>query len=222
MDLFSSIEKDEGILGTWTNYFNHDEITELSNVIDMLYSKDVKVYPEKLDIFNALIHTSLHKTNVVILGQEPYYNGNANGFAFACKNKISPSLNAIINAIQDNFKYTTDNFDITLKHWIRDGVLLLNTSLTVEENTPGSHKGVYVNLIDKIIKILNSKTHLVWLLWGRDAQSYNGKINKNHLILEAEHPANAAKNNRNWVCNHFMTANKYLYSHNKNITNWYE
>lgn len=222
MDLFSDIQKNDGILGTWSSYFTKDELGELNNIIENLYSKEVKVYPERKDIFNALVHTSLDKVNVVILGQDPYYDGKANGYAFACKEIISPSLNLILGAIKDNFKYNTNDFDLTLKHWVRDGVLLLNTSLTVEENNPNSHKGIYDFIISKVIKLLNTRTNLVWLLWGSESQKYKSKINKGHLVLEAEHPANAARSNRKWICDHFMTTNKYLHSHNKNIINWYE
>lgn len=222
MDLFSELQQDKGILGEWTRFFSKDELKDLEMIIQHMYNTDVKIYPEREDVLNAFLHSSLDKVGVIVLGQDPYYSGNANGYAFACKNSLSPSLRSIIGGIEKTFGFTAKDFDITLKHWIRDGVLLLNTSLTVEENKPNSHKGVYGFLIDKVIKILNTKDTLVWMLWGGEAQSYSNKINKGHQILTHEHPANAAKQNRNWDCDHFMTANKYLHSKGRNIINWYE
>ena len=165
-----------------------------------------KIHPDGKSVFRAFDLCSYDNTKVVILGQDPYASDHADGLAFSSKLPERPkSLEVIFKEIYMdlNIQYfhnvTLDEFfpKNDLSNWCKEGILLLNTVLTVEDGKPGSHKGIgWEIVIDAVLKALNDKQHqVVFLLWGKEAQAYSDKItNPMHIYLEAPHPAAELRN----------------------------
>lgn len=183
------------------------------------------VYPDPYDIFNALKHTSLANTKVVVLGQDPYHNkGQANGLCFSVKDGVSkpPSLINIFKELESDLGIKNDKTG-DLTSWADQGVMLLNTVLTVRENEPNSHKGKgWEILTDKIISILNEdENKKVFLLWGREAKMKVSLINNpNHLVLTAAHPSPLSAGRGFFSCRHFSRTNRFLEDHQIGPINW--
>ena len=186
-------------------------------------------YPPKELIFSAFNHCRFEDIKVVIIGQDPYHgDGEANGLCFSVNDgvKIPPSLRNIFRELTDDldtiFMPTSGN----LERWAKQGVLLLNASLTVEKDKPNSHKHLKWNLFtDAVIeKISTQKEHVVFMLWGNFAQKKGLKIDRDkHFILESGHPSPMSANQGKWFANkHFSKANLYLKSKGKNKINWFE
>jgi len=185
--------------------FNNDWDTQLALEMQKRYFTDLlrfleerrqitTVYPEKAAVFNALRYTAYADTKVCILGQDPYYReGQAHGLAFSVKpaTKVPPSLKNIFKELHADLNLPIPQNGY-LKNWADEGVLLLNTVLTVEEGKPGAHKNIgWHTFTDHIIQTLNQrKTPLVFILWGNAALSKQTLItNKTHLVLSAPHPS---------------------------------
>ncbi|AZP36336.1 Uracil-DNA glycosylase [Candidatus Annandia adelgestsuga] len=178
------------------------------------------IYPPKKYIFNALKFTSFDKIKIVILGQDPYVKNNqADGLAFSVSKNVDipPSLNNIYKEIKSNFT----NFNIPkngcLIKWAKQGVLLLNTILTVEKNKKLSHKNIGWEIFtNKIIKLINMyKSKIVFLLWGLQAKKKAYLINpKKNLILTSSHPSPLSANYGFFGCKHFLISNKFLIKNN--------
>ena len=184
-----------------------------------------RIYPSMYDIFNALKYTSYSDTRVVILGQDPYHGqGQAHGLCFSVKRGVEPppSLKNIFKEL--NLEYGTPTPDCgELTGWAKQGVLLLNTTLTVREGSPQSHKGHgWEILTDRIISILNKKnTPIVFILWGGNARAKKTLItNPSHLILETVHPSPLSAYNGFFGCNHFIKANEFLRAHGLKEIDW--
>lgn len=176
------------------------------------------VYPEVKNIFAAFDHSSWDNTRVVILWQDPYHGpGQAHGLSFSVQAWVAtpPSLVNIYKQIQSEYPdFTYDNGDLT--HWADQGVLLLNSLLTVEDGRPLSHSQIGRQaLTDAAIKALsNHKEHVVFMLWGKFAQSKASLIDQSkHLVLQAAHPSPFSAYNGFFGCNHFTQCNEYLRSH---------
>ncbi len=174
------------------------------------------VYPDAHDIFNALKATPYENVKVVLLGQDPYHNpGQAHGMCFSVKEGVEPppSLKNIFKEIRSELGITFDESYGYLQKWANQGVLLLNTVLTVRENQANSHKGKgWETLTDRIISLVNAKTTpVVFLLWGANARSKKALItNPNHLILECAHPSPLSAYNGFFGCGHFLKTNEFL------------
>lgn len=214
---------------TWSELLNNttnEKIKYLLSYVDKL-RKIKTIYPEQNEILTVL-KTKIEDVKVVIIGQEPYCDGNTNGLAFGCKYKFTETSLLIRKAIfHDYFFEKTEEhlrkFDPTLKKWNSQGVFLLNSILTVEKNKPLSHAKIgWEEITEEIIKLLNEHTSpIVFLLWGNYAQNYSKFItNKNHLVLKNEHPIMALHNNKDWECSHFFDTNKFLEKHNKEKIKW--
>ena len=155
---------------------------------------EVRVFPEEKNVFNALELTPFESVKVVILGQDPYHGfGQAHGLSFSVQKGIPlpPSLKNIYKELQDDIggDFPTEG-DLT--HWAKQGVLLLNTVLTVEEGNANSHKGKgWERLTNRLIESLNELKHpVIFILWGKPAQDKEKLIiNPNHVILKAPHPS---------------------------------
>ncbi len=183
------------------------------------------VYPPMDDIFNALKYTSYADTRVVILGQDPYHGrGQAHGLCFSVKEGTPPPP-----SLKNIFKELHNELDIAeprtgeLVGWARQGVLLLNTTLTVREATPQSHKGQgWEILTDRIIELLNEKeSPVVFMLWGSNARAKKALISSpRHLILECAHPSPLSAYNGFFGCGHFIKANEFLEKSGENTINW--
>lgn len=174
-----------------------------------------RIYPPMDDIFNALRYTSYENTKVVILGQDPYHGaGQAHGLCFSVKRGVvpPPSLKNIFKELRDEFGMAEPECG-ELIGWAKQGVLLLNTTLTVREGQPQSHKGMgWEILTDRIISILNEKTEgIVFMLWGKNARDKKALItNPRHLVLECAHPSPLSAYAGFFGCNHFVRANEFL------------
>ena len=184
-----------------------------------------KIYPPMGDIFNALKYTSYSDARVVILGQDPYHGENqAHGLCFSVKRgvKFPPSLQNIFKELNSEYGITTPDSG-ELVGWARQGVLLLNTTLTVREGLPQSHKGQgWETFTDKIISLMNEKERpVVFLLWGGNARAKKTLItNKRHLVLECAHPSPLSAYNGFFGCNHFKRANEFLSSVGEREIDW--
>ena len=192
-------------------YFN-----ELAVIVEEEYNIHA-CYPPKELIFAAFNRCSFSDVKVVIIGQDPYHGkGEANGLCFSVNNnvRIPPSLRNIFRELSDDlgsiFLPTSGN----LEHWAKQGILLLNASLTVREDTPNSHKHLKWNVFtDAVIKtISDEKENVVFLLWGGFAQKKAKFINEQkHLILKSGHPSPLSANQGKWFGNkHFSKTNEYL------------
>ncbi|MGN1067152.1 MAG: uracil-DNA glycosylase [Candidatus Fimimonas sp.] len=175
-----------------------------------------RVYPPKKLILNAFDNTSYNDVNVVILGQDPYYNeGQAMGMSFSVPDGVLPpmSLVNIFKEIKDDLGYETTVKGGNLTPWARQGVLLLNTVLTVREKSPNSHKGKgWETFTDEVIKYLNARERgMVFMLWGRNALEKRRLITgSQHLVLTAAHPSPLSAHNGFFGCGHFSKANAFL------------
>ena len=155
---------------------------------------EVRVFPEEKNVFNALELTPFESVKVVILGQDPYHGfGQAHGLSFSVQKGIPlpPSLRNIYKELQEDIggELPTEG---DLSHWAKQGVLLLNTVLTVEEGNANSHKGMgWERLTNRLIESLNELNHpVIFILWGKPAQDKEKLItNSNHVILKAPHPS---------------------------------
>ena len=155
---------------------------------------EVRVFPEEKNVFNALELTPFESVKVVILGQDPYHGfGQAHGLSFSVQKEIPlpPSLKNIYKELQEDIggELPTEG---DLSHWAKQGVLLLNTVLTVEEGNANSHKGKgWERLTNRLIESLNELNHpVIFILWGKPAQDKEKLIiNPNHVILKAPHPS---------------------------------
>lgn len=155
---------------------------------------EVRVFPEEKNVFNALELTPFESVKVVILGQDPYHGfGQAHGLSFSVQKGIPlpPSLKNIYKELQEDIggELPTEG---DLSHWAKQGVLLLNTVLTVEEGNANSHKGMgWERLTNRLIESLNKLKHpVIFILWGKPAQDKEKLItNPNHVLLKAPHPS---------------------------------
>lgn len=184
-----------------------------------------RVYPGMYDIFNALKTTPYASVKCVILGQDPYHGaGQAHGLCFSVRPGVEPppSLKNIFRELESDVGMPEPpTGDLT--PWAKEGVLLLNTTLTVREGQPQSHKGRgWETLTDAIIRALDASDHpIVFLLWGANARSKKALIkNPNHLILEAAHPSPLSAYNGFFGCRHFSRANAFLTSRGVAPINW--
>ena len=174
-----------------------------------------KVYPDMYDIFNALKITDYNAVKAVILGQDPYHGpGQAHGLSFSIKDGIQPppSLVNIFKEYHDDLGYPIPkNGDLT--KWAENGVLLLNTVLTVQGGLAASHKGIGWEIFtDKIITLLNERDKpIVFILWGRFARDKKKLItNRNHYIIESAHPSPLSAYNGFFGSKPFSKANRFL------------
>ncbi len=195
----------------------------LSNFLESEYSKKT-IYPKPEQVFNSINHLKYDDVKVVIIGQDPYHEPNqAHGFAFSVEkdNKLPPSLVNIFKEIKSEFGYQNTNGN--LLNWVKQGVLLLNSVLTVERGKANSHKGMgWENITKKIISLLNDRTDpVVFVLWGRSAMEI-GKMVTNpwHLKLVSAHPSPLSAYNGFFGCNHFVKINEFLKKNGKKEIDW--
>ena len=177
------------------------------------------------DIYNALRYTSREQTKVVILGQDPYHAyGQAHGLCFSVKEGVPhpPSLKNIFKELEAELGIAAPKSG-ELTGWAKQGVLLLNTTLTVRQACPQSHKGKgWEILTDRIISLVAEKPDpVVFILWGSNARAKKPLItNPRHLILECAHPSPLSAFNGFFGCNHFLRANDFLKRNNVSEIDW--
>ncbi|MCI6499281.1 uracil-DNA glycosylase [Lachnospiraceae bacterium HCP1S3_C3] len=197
---------------------------ELYNFVKDEYSRTV-VYPPADDIFNAFHFTPLSKVKVLILGQDPYHNVNqAHGLSFSVKpgEDIPPSLQNIYKELNEDLGCYIPNNGY-LEKWAREGVLLLNTVLTVRAHQANSHQGRgWEQFTDAVINAVNEQDRpIVYMLWGRPAQSKAPMLtNPKHLILKAPHPSPLSAYRGFFGCKHFSMANEFLEKNGVEPIDW--
>lgn len=196
----------------------------LSKKIHELY-KTTTVYPNPRDIFRAFDLCPYTDVRVVILGQDPYHGvGQANGLAFAVQSgmKIPPSLQNIFKEIKSDIGIDPI-LDGDLSRWARQGVLLLNSTLTVGAGMPGSHQGIgWEEFTDVVIeKLSQDQEHLVFILWGNYARAKGARIDRTkHLVIESPHPSPFSAYSGFFNSKPFSQTNMYLRKHGREEIDW--
>ncbi|MBQ4572227.1 MAG: uracil-DNA glycosylase [Clostridia bacterium] len=184
-----------------------------------------KIYPHMDNIFNALKYTDYQDVKVVILGQDPYHQPNqAHGLCFSVQKGVNPppSLQNMYKEIHAEYGYPIPSHG-ELTYWAKQGVLMMNTVLTVRESQPNSHKGMGWEIFtDNVISLLNQRPEpMVFLLWGANARAKTKLItNPNHLVLESAHPSPLSAYNGFFGNGHFKKANEFLKSKGMTEIDW--
>lgn len=205
---------DESWRQTLENEFNTTYFAELKKFL-VEEKRKYTIYPPGSLIFSAFNHTPFDKVKVVIIGQDPYHGkGQANGLCFSVRNGIAqpPSLVNIFKEIRNDLGLPMP-VSGNLERWADQGVLLLNATLTVRENQPGSHQNHgWENFTNAVIKELSArKSGLVFLLWGKFAQAKEALIDTvKHYVLKAAHPSPFSAYNGFFGCKHFSKTNELL------------
>lgn len=184
-----------------------------------------KIYPDMYDIFNALRYTPYSDVRAVMLGQDPYHGpGQAHGLCFSVQRGVPqpPSLQNMFKELQNDLGITPPSHG-NLTDWTKQGVLLLNTVLTVQESKPNSHKGRgWETFTDRVIELLNEhEKPIVFFLWGANARAKKALItNSRHCILESPHPSPLSAHYGFFGCRHFSKANEFLTSQGEMPIDW--
>ena len=215
-------------IGDWAPYLKEEKNKDyFDSLLSFLNSRvDCEIFPPRGTWFKAFEYSSFSSTRVVILGQDPYHGeGQAEGLSFSVPRGMSipPSLRNIYKELdQDDVNFTNPRHG-HLENWAKQGVLLLNSVLTVEKNSPASHANQgWEVFTDHVIKLLNEKkSNLVFLLWGAYANKKSELIDtKKHLILSAAHPSPFSAHKGFFGCKHFSKTNSYLKSSNQESIDW--
>ncbi len=183
------------------------------------------VYPSMYDIFNALKYTAYQDVKAVILGQDPYHGpGQAHGLSFSVQEGVQapPSLQNIYKEIEREYQTTLQKSGC-LTGWAEQGVLLLNTVLTVRAHAAASHRGMgWESFTDQVITLLNAReAPIVFLLWGAHAKAKRALITSpQHLVLTAAHPSPLSAHNGFFGCGHFVAANRFLAANGISEIDW--
>lgn len=216
------------ISNDWLEYlkseFGKDYYKELYTKVKEEYSA-TRIFPDSGDVFNAFHLTPLSDVKVVILGQDPYHNvGQAHGLCFSVKPgvDIPPSLVNIYKELQSDLGLQIPNNGYLVK-WAQQGVLMLNTVLTVRAHQANSHRGIgWEQFTDAVIRILDEQDKpIVFLLWGSPAQKKKMMLhNPKHLILEAPHPSPLSAYRGFFGCKHFSKTNEFLTANGCTPIDW--
>lgn len=204
---------------------------ELKLFLEQEKERGCVVYPPEDLIFNAFLHTPYNEVKVVIMGQDPYHGpGQANGLSFSvpCGIPLPPSLKNIFLEMESDLKVSTPKVGC-LSHWARQGVLLLNATLTVRAGEAKSHYGKgWERFTDAVVDLLLERTDpIIFLLWGKSAQEkLKGILDENrartHVVLTAAHPSPLSAYNGFFGCRHFSRVNKLLVEWKKDPMDWIE
>lgn len=215
---------------SWSDILNRNFAPSDIDFVDRIYNDELTtVYPPREKLFEAFKHFTVSETKVVILGQDPYYSpGLANGLAFSVPDgeKIPASLRNIFVELRHEYPELIECPQLkcgNLIRWAKQGVLLLNTALTVEDGKPNIYSKEWRKITDGIIKdISDSVEGCVFLLWGGNAHKKSKLIdNKKHFVFKCSHPSPLAAHRGNWFYNsQFMLCNTYLKKKGKKEIEW--
>lgn len=215
-------------MNSWQELIKEEKKKEYFKNLNSFLESETKVntiYPEKKNWFKAFDITPFDQVKVVIIGQDPYHGeGQAQGLSFSVPKgiKLPPSLRNIYKEIESDLNIKKD-LDGDLTNWAEQGVLLLNSVLTVRAKSAGSHqKKGWEQFTDRVVEVLNEeKENLVFILWGSPAQKKGKAIDrKKHLVLEAPHPSPLSSYRGFFGCQHFSKTNKYLKENAKKSIVW--
>ena len=210
--------------------FTKPYFVRLKEFLQGEWDRSVKIFPPQNLIYSWTNYCPIDQVKVVILGQDPYHNdGQAMGLAFSVPRECRPLPPSLRNIYKELAREFPDNFVIpkhgSLESWARQGVLLLNATLTVKAHEAASHSNRGWELFtDQVIGHLNSRCeHLVFLLWGNHAQKKSSMINKQkHLVLNAAHPSPLSASRGFFGCDHFKKANEFLHEKGLNQIEWHK
>ncbi|WP_420021842.1 uracil-DNA glycosylase [Buchnera aphidicola] len=216
---------------SWSNFFYLEKkkkyFINLQNRLKQI-RKNTIVYPSEKNVFNAFLLTPVPDIKVVILGQDPYCNPNqAHGLSFSVLDsvKIPPSLKNIFIELKNNFLMSNIKMRGCLKPWAQQGILLLNSILTVSSGCPQSHKGLGWEIFtDQVIKFISIvRTRVIFILWGAYAHQKSKLINTNiHFILKSSHPSPLSCYRGFFGCRHFLKINMILKYLKKQPIDWFK
>ena len=214
---------------SWKNYllpeFQQPYMQELRDFLVQEIKSNKRIYPRPNEYFSAFSAVSFEEVKVVILGQDPYHGRDqAHGLCFSVRPHVSipPSLVNIFKELKSDIGIPRPTHGC-LTSWAKQGVLLLNATLTVEAGKAGSHQNKgWETFTDRVIEELNRHgTHLVFILWGSYAQKKGAFIDdKKHLVLKSPHPSPFSADRGFFGCAHFSKTNTYLKSHGKTEIDW--
>lgn len=218
------------MINTWEELFEEikekDYAKKINTILNQEYATHT-IFPPRNMMFNAFKYTPLKKVKVVIIGQDPYHEDHqAMGLSFSVPKGVAlpPSLINIFKEIENNFGYKMNYSNGDLTYLAKQGVLLLNTILTVRKSIPLSHQKIGYDLfVQDILKAIDEQDQpIVFLLWGNYARGLKKYLhNPNHLILESTHPSPLSANRGGFFNqNHFLKTNNYLVSHELTPINW--
>lgn len=218
------------MINTWEELFEKikekDYAKKINTILNQEYATHT-IFPPRNMMFNAFKYTPLKKVKVVIIGQDPYHEDHqAMGLSFSVPKGVAlpPSLINIFKEIENNFGYKMNYSNGDLTYLAKQGVLLLNTILTVRKSIPLSHQKIGYDLfVQDILKAIDEQNQpIVFLLWGNYARGLKKYLhNPNHLILESTHPSPLSANRGGFFNqNHFLKTNNYLVSHKLTPINW--
>ena len=215
-------------LGDWNEplapLFADERYQKIRDFLKHEYSHCI-VYPDMYDIFNCFRFTPYSEVKVVLLGQDPYHNeGQAHGLCFSVKDGVPkpPSLENMLKELKGDLGFSAP-VSGNLTKWAKEGVLLMNTALTVREHQANSHANCgWSWFTDSVISLLSKqKEHLVFILWGGNARRKASLIDRRkHMILECAHPSPLSAYNGFFGCRHYSKTNEYLKSVGKTPINW--
>ncbi|MFN5231439.1 MAG: uracil-DNA glycosylase [Bacteroidota bacterium] len=206
--------------------FQKDYFKRITEQLKIEIQSRVNIYPPGPMIFNAFNTTDFNEVKVVIIGQDPYHGpGQAHGLSFSVQPGVKPppSLVNIYKEIESDLGIKMPRNFGDLTAWAKQGVLMLNATLTVRANQPNSHAGLGWNqFTDAVIQKLNQeKEHLVFLLWGNFAKVKGSQIDQQkHMVLKAAHPSPFAADKGFFGCKHFSKTNQYLIEHGLDPIDW--
>lgn len=204
--------------------FEKEYFKNLTDFVRGEYLSGKHIYPAARNIFNAFNLCPVDKTKVVIIGQDPYHEpGQAHGLCFSVPTGITPppSLVNIYKEINDDLgRPSSTHGDLT--HWAEQGVLLLNSTLTVQAHLAASHAGRgWEQFTDAVINVLRQKNHIVYMLWGSYAQKKAALVDASqNLVLKSVHPSPLSAYRGFFGCKHFSQANEYLVQNGKTPIDW--
>ncbi len=207
----------------WNSFFDNQKET-IEEISDFLSEVNNPIYPELGDVYSVFECCPPEAIKVVILGQDPYHNpGQAMGMSFSVREglNIPPSLQNIFKElILEGYPTNTKSGDLSL--WVYQGILLINSALTVEKNNPGCHSGIWAYFTSSLIKYINKECdHVVWALWGNSAQRIEKFIDvKKHLILKSPHPSPFSANKGFFGNDHFRKINQQLWKWGYRAIDW--
>jgi uracil-DNA glycosylase len=217
-------------MNSWDDFLQQqkeqDYLRQTLDYIEQLRDKGVHVYPSKENVFSAFDSTAFNDVKVVVLGQDPYHGPEqAHGLSFSVPMgiKIPPSLLNIYKELErefSDFKRPTHGY---LQSWAKQGVLLLNTVLTVEQGKAHSHKELgWEKFTDEVIKKINDhRDGIIFLLWGAHAQKKGREVDcSRHFVLNAPHPSPLSAHRGFFGCDHFKKTNQFLTEQGQAIIDW--
>lgn len=209
----------------WLEFLQYEQrlLQDISIVLGRV--KDIDdLCPLYNNIFRLFRDCPPDKVRVIIIGQDPYPNENAFGYAFGCARHASPSLMQIIQSVEDSYPDSAIRGNISLSDWVNQGVFLLNTALTTRKGKIGAHSNIgWKPIVETIVKVLTERYYgIPILLWGKEAQAIAKVVNpfRDHSILEATHPQAANYSSSIWNCPNFKEVNNYFTNNLKPLIKW--